>query len=237
MDGTGHIVDYGTVECPSKDLGEQAGMRIGLDTLDDMAKETGWIQATTGRKITPALGCIDCGYMPEYIISWCLTRKGWWPSQGQGHTQGGFGAKRMYTAPRNKSKVIIEIGEQYHVTLLNGKYVLQHNVDFGKLWMHSKLQKPPGAPGALTLYSVADKREHTKFYAHLTAEQLVEEKGEHKWIQVSKGNHYLDALVLAGVAARKHGIRIAPETTQQKILQASTSEVIVEGASRITLKY
>jgi len=237
MDSTGHIIDYGTVECPSRDLGEEKGMRIGLDTLDDMAKETGWIQAGTGAKIVPVLGCIDCGYMPDYIIAWCLAHNGWWPSQGQGHTQGGFGAKRMYTAPRQKSKTIIEIGEQYHVVFLNGKYVLQHNVDFGKMWVHSKLQKPAGTPGALTLYNVSDKREHTKFYAHLTAEQLILENGEHKWLQISKGNHYLDALVLAATAARKHGMRISPETTPQKVLQADTAGVVIEGASRITLKY
>jgi hypothetical protein len=175
--------------------------------------------------------------MPDYIIAWCLAHKGWWPSQGQGHTQGGFGAKRMYATPRQKSKTIIEIGEQYHVVFLNGKYVLQHNVDFGKMWVHSKIQKPAGTPGALTLYNVSDKREHTKFYAHLTAEQLILENGEHKWLQISKGNHYLDALVLAATAARKHGMRISPETTPQKVLQADTAGVVIEGASRITLKY
>ena len=236
-DGAGHIVDYGTVECPSRDLGEDKGMRIGLDTLDDIAKETGWIKMGTGEKITPAIGCIDCGYMPEYIIDWCLQHKGWWPAQGQGHTMGGFGAKRMYTAPRNKSKTIIEIGEQYHVVFLNGKYVLQHNVDFGKMWVHQKMQKPANTAGALTLYNVSDKREHTKFMAHLTAEQLILEDGEHKWLQISKGNHYLDALVLAATAARKHGLRISAETTPQRMLQAATSEIVIEGTPRITRKY
>lgn len=240
-DGTGHIIDYGSTDCPSGDSGELRGIRIGLDTMHDFLKE-GWPIEGTGEIKHKALSCIDAGYQQETVVEWCRKTGGYWPALGKGHTQTAFGAggfKRLYAAPRAKSKSILDIGEQYHVVKLgNGAVVINHNVDWEKLWVQNKLKQPGNEPGALTLFTVADNREHLTFLKHLTAEQMVEENGETKWLATTKNNHYLDALCLAGLAARKMGISAVPDKANLKIPdRAQAQEAPRPQRTRIRTRY
>jgi hypothetical protein len=115
-----------------------------------------------------------------------------------------------------------------------------HNVDWEKLWVHRKMQQPGDEPGAMTLFKVANNKEHLTFLKHLSNEQLVEENGESKWLTVSNNVHYLDALCLAALAARKLGVQSiaqkhAPKT--QEAAYENEPEVEREGTSRIRMRY
>lgn len=224
--GTGHIIDYGRCECPSEELGPVAGIKNGLNTLHDLTATLGW-QKQDGTPMPRDIGFVDTGWNPDeqadLIISWCKEKKAnWWPAKGLGHSQGGFRTKRMYTPPVNKTSTVLEIGDQWHAVMLgSGNVIIQHNVDFGKLFVHSRLQQSGGEPGAMTLFTVSDYREHVAFMKHLTSEQLIEVDGENKWIKESSSNHWLDALVLATAAARKLGVSVIPEPPQTP--QSSTT--------------
>jgi len=182
------------------------------------------------------IGFIDTGWNPDeqrdLVVSWCKDKKAnWWPAKGLGHSQGGFRAKRMYTAPQRRTSTVLDIGDQWHaVCLANGNIEVHHNVDFGKLWVHSKLQQPGDNPGAMTLFTVSDYREHVAFLKHLTAEQLMEVDGENKWIKESSSNHWLDALVLAA-AAQKTGRANRTRTTRKAEAKSATETKSRAGTS------
>lgn len=246
MDGTGHIIDYGRCECPSEELGPVAGIKNGLNTMHDLTTTLGW-QKQDGTQMPRDIGFVDTGWNPDeqrdLVISWCKDKKAnWWPAKGLGHSQGGFKAKRMYTAPQRRTSTVLDTGDQWHTVMLgSGDIEVHHNVDFGKLWVHSKLQQPGNNPGAMTLFTVSDYREHVAFLKHLTAEQLMEVDGENKWIKESSSNHWLDALVLAAAAARKQGVQIVPEPPEKpkpNMPQQNHAPVLAPGAHRrIRTKY
>jgi len=67
--------------------------------------------------------------------------------------------------------------------------------------------------GSLSLFSSEDRKEHLSFSHHVVAEErqerFVEGKGlVRKWVQVSRNNHWLDALGYACVAAGCLGIKL-----------------------------
>jgi hypothetical protein len=179
------------------------------------------------------------------IVSWCkemaAAGKGsWWPAIGRGHTQSGFGGvKRSYTAPKRKGGSVLAVGEQYHVVrLASGNLIIEHNVDWEKLFVHRRMSQPHDEPGAITLFIPSDSREHLDYLKQITSEQLVEKDGETKWIKERKDNHYLDATILALLAARKAGVSTlleAPKPPRPSAKQAPV--VLVEGKSRINMKY
>jgi phage terminase large subunit GpA-like protein len=203
-DTTGHIIDYGTTDCMTQDHGEERGIEIGLDTMHEFFRG-GWLTPDGDTK-HKTLGCVDCGYRQDVVVNWCRRTKQYFPSLGQGASNRRWGSTSRRYAPTKNS---LEIGEQWHIIRVpSGNVILQHNVDYGKTAIHQKLQLPQGQPGSLTLFDVPTHKEHLKFLKHLVGEQLVLEKGELKWIQESKNNHYLDALVLAWTAARKSGVKL-----------------------------
>jgi hypothetical protein len=66
-----HIVDYGSTACPSREHGEQVGIKTGLDNMHELTVDIGWQQKTTGKSMPREIGCIDCNYNQEMIVSWC----------------------------------------------------------------------------------------------------------------------------------------------------------------------
>lgn len=230
-DGTAHIIDYGRCECPSEELGPVAGIKAGLNAVHELTLNLGW-QKKDGTVMQRDIGFVDTGWNPDeqsdLIISWCRNKKSnWWPAKGLGHSQGGFRARRMYIEPKGRSQTVLEIGDQWHtVALPNGNVIVQHNVDFGKLWVHGKLQQTGNEPGAMTLFTVSDYREHVAFLKHLTSEQLVEKDGEQKWIKESSSNHWLDALVLAAASARKQGVQVLPQPPEPQKTKLPQQEIM-----------
>jgi hypothetical protein len=112
-----------------------------------------------------------------------------------------------YTTPSKSGQNVLQIGEEYHVLRdSRGRDVVQHNVDWGKLYVHRALQAPTDDPRAMTLFSVSSENEHYKFIRHVTAERLQLVEGSYKWVQERKQNHYLDSTVLAMLAARIKGV-------------------------------
>ena len=228
-DATGHIVDYGTTDCMSNDHGEERGIEIGLDTMHEFMANG--FHRQNGEIMHATLGCVDCGYRQDVVVNWCRRVKKYYPSQGQGQSLRRFGAPaRRYSVLKNS----LEIGEQWHVVRVpSGNVILQHNVDFGKTSIHHKMRLPHDTPGALTLFNVPSANDHLKFLKHIASEQLLEERGEVRWVQESRNNHYLDAIVLSWTAARKAGVRLIAEENRCAPSKPTTVLQLKEALSRI----
>jgi phage terminase large subunit GpA-like protein len=206
--GRSHLVDYGISECPTDDVGEERGIEIALNKIDDRLN-AGYAKRGESTPMIPAIRCIDTRYLPDTVIRFCRSHRGWWPCQGFGVSQQRFGAVSAgkYTTPSKSGQNVLQIGEEYHVLRdSRGRDVVQHNVDWGKLYVHRALQAPTDDPRAMTLFSVSSENEHYKFIRHVTAERLQLVEGSYKWVQERKQNHYLDSTVLAMLAARIKGV-------------------------------
>jgi len=229
-DGRGHIVDYGTIEVPSDDLGEQRAILVALRDFRERV-ECGWNWPGHDPRV-PDQVWIDARYQGE--------TKGRRPSgvgvvydfisESQGlHGQRyrpclGFGASQLhgavYSHPHKKEKTVKYLGEQYYLEWErdSGCHVCKINSDYWKVQLQERLSIPSldavGAPnaGAVTLYA-GSTTEHVTYCKHIAAERPVKrfEKGVGEtigWERESRANHYFDASYLAVAAGHFCGVRI-----------------------------
>lgn len=203
QDGTGAVLDYGQTETGTDELGVEKGILAALNELYDIVGQG--YAGPSGQLLPVTRGLVDAGWNQELIQRWCKA-KGWAACKGFGVTQRMGG--RNYRAPKTTGSVVVWIGEQCHAVLQeNGLRLIEHNTDFGKSWLHARLNQPTDQPGALTLWGAP--ADHISFVKHLTAEQLIEEKGILKWQSVRNSNHWLDSTALSGLGARIEGVTVA----------------------------
>lgn len=228
--GTCHIADYGAFEIPSDSLGS-----IAIATLASLREfrdviMTGWA-SISGQRV-PDQVWIDSGYSEsqDALYRFCresakqLERVLFRPSKGYGISQE---RGRNYTKPRSTGNYVRQIGQGYHLVWMKDARLrlVEINVDYWKTYVHERLSAALGTIGAMTLYK-AMVNEHRTFVHHLTAEKQVEEfiagKGTVKrWQRIRRGNHWLDAVCQAVVAAYHCGVRLIPDETPRPVVEAS----------------
>lgn len=206
---TPHVVEYGRLEVPSKELGVENGLLTALRQFRDEVDKAGW-RGPNGQ-ISPTLRFVDAGWQDEIVSRFCEeSGQGWFPTKGVGATryENVKGGEKKQTGSR-----IIQVGEGYHVAQLPGWRVplVEVQSDHWKTWVHLRLQTPVGQDGGLTLFQGGI--DHLTFAKHLTAEKKVEEfiagKGlVSRWEAINRNNHYLDSTCLACVAGHAAGARL-----------------------------
>lgn len=211
-DGTGHVVDYGIQDVPAG-LAEERGIQVALRCVRDLAA-AGWKYRDGTR---PAdLVAADAGYLPD-AVQGVAAESGplLWPTKGMGRGQA---TSRAYLAPRSTGAVVQRIGDGWHLVRLpkRGRLV-EFDADRWKSWARARINAPPGVPGSWTLYA-AGGRDHAAFAAHLRSERRVVEwdprKGQvERWQQRRAANHWLDAHVLACLAAALRGVQVLDPAT------------------------
>ena len=203
---TPHVIDYGRLEVPTSDLGEELAVLSALRSFRDIC-DTGW--PTTGGNIKPAISFVDAGWNQPIVLRFCSESPSYFPSKGRGIGQ----IKQKGTGRETGSKVV-GVGDGYEIVQLPGQTVpfVEVDVDKWKSWVHARIQTPIGKPGALTIFA-ASANDHLAFAKHLTAERKVEEfvagKGlVTRWEAMNRNNHWLDALMNACAAGHAAGERL-----------------------------
>lgn len=228
-DARGHVVDYGRMEVPSRDLGvEQALMntlRQFRDTVnggwpvasDPNAKKN---QSALPERMVPDHVWIDAGYMTDVVYAFCReSRKPFKPAVGRGASQQ---RQQWYNRPKSTGAIVKKIGEGFHISWIASERMrlVEVDADHWKTWIHQRLVTPLDQPGAMTLYQ-AVPHEHLSLAKHLTAERQVEEfiagRGVvTRWERVRKNNHWLDSLYNAAAAGYLAGVRLIGSEQKQR---------------------
>lgn len=210
-----HTMEYGVLEVPTLQLGEEKAITGVLDELVDRLE---------GEYPDP-WGAIDAGNHKDLVQAFCRERNkgiGWRrhsvrPIFGRGGSVY-HGAK--YDAPKKRSVERPLIGPSWHVDLERSSrsHRLVADVDTWKMRVHDALSIQPedqGQPihevdGALTLHQVDKPGDHGLAAKHLTAEhrKTVFEpgKGERQaWDVRDRQNHLFDGCVYSFVMASVRG--------------------------------
>jgi phage terminase large subunit GpA-like protein len=223
-DGTSHIVDYGRIENPYKQHGQEYAVELGLVQGMGMARGT-WQQigVTRGKQIDG--GLVDARWLPEVVRK--IASGNIYPSLGFGATNNYRKFATSYNPPKKKSADIPAIGERWHIVRRKPERgprykVVEHDVDYGKTWIHRRLATPEGQPGRMTLYHTMEQGGHDAFMEQVTSEVQVIKKGIIVWEKIRTNNHWLDALVYAATAARMLGVKVT-ETEAPSPSQANQS--------------
>jgi phage terminase large subunit GpA-like protein len=214
MDARGHVVDYGVQEVKSDDMAIERAQLIAMAELDDRFKAGFMVEGSSEanpEKLSPTWVIIDSGYEPAAIYDFCRGHKAsWQPYKGYGSLEN----NGMYRTPKAMGNGIGRIGEQYHVAYQKAEkiWLLEANADHWKGVVHRGLEGSFDQPGRLSLYK-ADAVTHLGFAKNMTAERKIDrfEPGKGHvtyWEQLSRNNHYLDALSMSRIAAHLCGVRI-----------------------------
>lgn len=205
---TPHVIDYSVQEAPTDSLGESVAIKVALQSLrDELA--AGWKHGDGTMR--SSFQFVDARYQTDIIREFCQNTgpETWWPTMGFGATQRRVGENRRETGAR-----VAGVGEDYSlIQEVGGAQYFEINSDKWKSRLHECLKIPANHPGGLTLF---DSANHMTYAKHLCAEQKVEEYVPGtgtvtRWEQVSRNNHYLDATVLAMVAANLAFLTAAPK--------------------------
>jgi len=227
-DGSGHVVDYGTFEIPSDDLGVDRAMLAALRDLKENLILPGWATRPGQPRVADQVW-IDAGYQgdrarggdgtePVYAF---IREQGrdrrFRPTLGRG---AGQEYRKSYTRPKKTGAEVKHIGEGYHVAWQpkHRVFVVEMNADLWKSQLHERLATPEDQPGALRFFHSTNPNEHVTISKHFTAEKIVEEfkpgKGLlRRWVRQSRANHYFDCAYAACAAGHLLGVRIIAEST------------------------
>lgn len=199
-----HVVNYGLIEVPSRELGIERGLEIAFQQLRDFM-EAGFTVEQRGEAWAPWQVFIDSNWRPDAVHRLCrLFGNRYRATQGRGKGQL---VSEDYVAPTATSKNIIELGPRWHVSHQpeRGVDLLQFDTNRFKSAVHDGLRIPVGQPGSFTVFQ-AGWKEHLKFSHHLIAEKEVVTFDPRKgmtteWQRVGeKANHWLDSTALCMVA-------------------------------------
>ena len=228
---TGHVVAYGFYESRSTEIGTEQGVFDALTALDRETLSAGWTWKGPQARVADRI-FVDSGWLPRPVYE--LTR-GRQPRLFS--TKGyGMGQRTMhqYSKPQKKGGAIVDIGENYHVVILDAGsgrqnevlYLIEFDADYWKTWATRRLTTGIGQPGAVTLFR-GKAGDHTDFVRQILAQKINPDTG--KWEPVRQTDHYLDAYTLACVSAATLGVSplppaVAPAAQQQPITVARTDE-------------
>lgn len=209
--GGGRIADYGRFEIATDDLGLEPATLLALREFRDVVA-AGWPRMH-GERAVPDVVTVDAAWNPDPVYAFIRESDGdtWFPTLGYGQNQT---KRRLYTAPKKKGKIVVHLGERYHLVQDEGVrcYVVHVDSDHWKSYAHQRLACDVEKPGAVTLYAGL-RNEHQSLVRHLTAEHEVEEfvagKGTiTKWIRDRKNNHWLDCFYNCCWSGHFCGIRL-----------------------------
>lgn len=214
----GHVLDYGVESVPSNDMAEELAILTTLRSLRG-AWLAGWQCSNKGLR-TPGAVMVDSGYLPDVAYDFCAeSGRAFLASKGQGEDQ----RLKPYSAPKKVGTTLLHIGDQWHVSSIlreGGRKteLIEINVDHWKTWLHERWRTKPGDVGSMELFHSSKPDEHFGFARHQTAEvkeaAFVAGRGEIvKWVRKQRQNHWLDALMLACVAASTLGVKLVPSAT------------------------
>jgi hypothetical protein len=181
------------------------------------------VGVTRGKQIDG--GLVDARWLPEVVRK--IASGNIYPSLGFGATNNYRKFATSYNPPKKKSADIPAIGERWHIVRRKPERgprykVVEHDVDYGKTWIHRRLATPEGQPGRMTLYHTMEQGGHDAFMEQVTSEVQVIKKGIIVWEKIRTNNHWLDALVYAATAARMLGVKVT-ETEAPSPSQANQS--------------
>ena len=215
-DATGFIVDYGVIEVQTRSLGVERGLTVALHDFRDQIM-AGWPVGATDERRVPDQVWIDSGYQTDVIYGFCReVREGGYdrfrPTKGFGETQQ---LTPRYGRPKTTGKLVRFIGQDFHIVVESGVYLVHVNADAWKSWLHERLSVPIDQAGALTIYE-GPPQQHLTWAKHMVAEKQVEEfvagRGSvTTWQTVGKHNHYFDAGYNACAASWMCGARLIGE--------------------------
>lgn len=225
----GHVIDYGTFEILSDDLGVERAMRAALRDMRDRVWLAGWrIAGDEANVMLPGRVLVDARYEGDTVRAFSKEATCWkriLPSMGYGLSVQHREFRRPYSPPAKTTKTHVYLGQHYHIDWDSEKraFVVMASADDWKTWLFKRLRTPPEEPGSLVLFHSSDRNEHTTFAKQLTAErpemEFVPGRGEQlTWKVLSRQNHYLDATYNACVAGHLAGVRLVkpPAATEAK---------------------
>jgi len=228
-DGTCQVIDYGVIKVYTAELGPERAQLKALREFREIEKH-GWENSDGTRRRADRV-LVDSGYQTDEVYLF-VAESGqgrYWASDGRGQSTR---KAARYNHPAAITNQIQLIGEQYHVTLLQGGvYLLAMNADHWKSWAHKRLSTPLTTAGAMTLWNPDKPNDHLEFAKHQCAEKLVEtfvvgKPPVQKWIRTHRKNHWLDALYLACVGGNLAGYRLnAPPKIEQPAAPAAPPPV------------
>lgn len=235
---TPHVIEYGRVEVPTAELGEERAILAALRQFRDEVIAKGWPADDGNRK--PSLVSLDVGNWQDLLLKFCEESPGFQACKGFGDTQRRGGRNVGETSEKGWKVVWAPPGAGYEL-LTHPSYaatLLEANADHWKTWLHVRLLTPIGQPGALTLYGPGD---HLGYAKHLTSEKKVEEfvagRGlVTRWERVHRNNHGLDSTCMACVAGHAQGERLmgeaAPAPKEQPKNDQIPAEQFIRGGKR-----
>lgn len=223
-DGTVHVIDYGVQEV----LGTRAGSDEGVDTailrairarVDAFRSEP--YAFVDGQTKPVELTLIDAGWKTEAVYQACRELgPGVMPAMGFGKSAGCTQAR--FTAPVHSSPDR-KPGDGWFLSRRpGGVWLVAIDSDRWKSWEHDRWLTPRDKPGAISLFGEpnedesdrmsVDQKHHFSFAKHITAEahepMLIKGRLVYVWKSHSDNNHYLDASVMATVAAGMLGVKL-----------------------------
>lgn len=221
-DGTGYNLDYGVQETHGTTVGSDEGLDVAIISAIKARYEASQDLYTTvdGEILAPDLTLVDASYRTEAVYQACrelgLDCK---PSMGFGKSSGCVQAK--FTAPTRATRDK-KPGDRWFLSRRpKGVWLVCFDADHWKNWEHDRWLTDPSRPGTMFNFGEPsgdpdhlsfDEKGHFSYGKHIVAEQEVEEVVRGVLIRHFKAksdtNHYLDASVLADVAASMKGIRL-----------------------------
>lgn len=209
-----HVPDYQVFDVPSASLGVEHAIVSALNTVAEMI-EAGW-SMENGRPRVPDRVLIDAGYQSPSVFAFVRSAgRRYLPAFGRGVSQT---RRQFYNRPKKTGATVKFIGQEYHISWFpkDRSFAVETNVDWWKSWVHQRLSVPlndAAAIGAMSFFN-AVPREHTTIAKHITNEKLIQEHVPgrgivERWVNEGRRpNHYLDALLLAGVGLHLAGFRL-----------------------------
>ncbi len=217
---TGHVVDYGRLDVPTDDFGEEIALKKVLQELREHVND-GWFKHD-GSCCVPDRVWIDAGWHGEVVYGFVReSGQRFLPILGRSSIK----AKRYFAGQKKSTgSVVAQQGEEYALATVPEEmcYRAEINADYWKSWLHKRLACPLESKdsggmtvetrGRLTLFE-DDPRKHTSFAKHLTAEVEIESfepgKGTIKaWTPIRDANHWLDSTYIACAAGHHCGVRL-----------------------------
>ncbi len=134
-----------------------------------------------------SLMAVDEGFRTTEVYDFCRNRKGQAvPAKGRANLDKPYKAANVDVNVRGK---VLKKGLQHWI----------HDDEIGKSWVHSRIEWPSDQPGAWFLPSDIDE-DYCKQI--VSWQRITKPSGRTVWIRVRKDDHFLDAEVLAYLAAR-----------------------------------
>ncbi len=150
------------------------------------------------------LMAVDEGFRTNEVYDFCRQHKGHAvPAKGRANLDKPYKAANVDVNVRGK---VVKKGLQHWI----------HDDEIGKAWVHSRIEWPEDQPGAWFLPSDIDE-DYCKQI--VSWQRITKPSGRTVWIKARKDDHYLDAEVLAYLAARIRNadrLRKADHSEQRK---------------------